>query len=160
MILFPPTLILRHRRENVRKCSLRGLETRSDCHFWTYPKQALPDLSNYLLLSFEGPPLSPDDASQGIFLIDGTWRHAETMYRSLPQPHLFEHRSLPPVFQTAYPRRQEDCADPTRGLASVEALFIAYFLLGRETEGLLDGYYWKEGFLEKNKLLLGDGGFK
>ncbi len=151
MTLFPPTLILRHTRENLKKCSLRGLETRTDCLFFTYPTQTLPHLSNYILLSLEGPPLTHADAHLGLLLIDGTWRHSKTMYQQLPHPHLFQQRTLPATLQTAYPRRQEDCANPERGLASVEALFSAYLILGRKTEGLLDGYHWKEAFLKKNQ---------
>ena len=52
--------------------------------------------------------------------------------------------------KTAYPREQGDCVDPEPGLASIEALFIAYRLLGYSTEGLLDYYYWKEKFIKIN----------
>ena len=154
MFLFPPTIILRHRRENLKKCSLRGLESRSDCLFFTYPKEilTLPDLSNYCLLTLDAPPLSPADKNKGIFLIDGTWRYAQLMEKQLPEPRLFQRRSLPSGFQTAYPRRQGDCPEPTRGLASVEALFLAYMLLERPTTDLLDHYLWKEAFLKRNSL--------
>ncbi len=152
MFLFPPTIILRHRKENLKKCSLRGLESRKDFFFYTYPKDTLPPMQNYFLLSFEGPELTEKDEDLGIFLIDGTWNYAARMQRQIPSPHLFQKRSLPAHFQTAYPRRQEDCPEPTRGLASLEALFIAYHVLKRPTEGLLDNYHWKEDFLKKNHL--------
>ncbi len=147
---FPPTIILRHRKENLKKCSLRGLETREEMQFFTYPKDRLPDLTGYILLTLDGPPLTSQDASFGLFLIDGTWRHAQTMFRQLPTPHSFECRSIPSEHMTAYPRSQKDCSDPHRGLASIEALYIAYRLLDRPVSGLLDGYYWKNAFLEKN----------
>jgi pre-rRNA-processing protein TSR3 len=150
MFLFPTTLILRHRRENLKKCSLRGLEGRADMKFYTYPRDTLPDLKNTLLLTLDGPPLTYADADHPLFLIDGTWRHAGVMFRTLPKPHLFQTRSLPAKFLTAYPRRQEDCSDPSRGLASVEALYCAYHILGRDTSGLLDHYHWREEFLEIN----------
>lgn len=153
MKTFPPTIILRHRRENLKKCSLRGLEQRKDLQFFRYPKDKLPDLTGYVLLTLEAPPLSPRDAHLGLFLIDGTWRHAQTMFSQLPLPHQFACRSIPPEYATAYPRKQEDCSDPDRGLASVEALYIAYYLMGRPVDGLLDHYYWKGSFLEKNPLL-------
>jgi pre-rRNA-processing protein TSR3 len=38
-----------------------------------------------------------------------------------------------------------------KGLASIEALYIAYFILGYDTMGLLDQYHWAELFLEKNQ---------
>lgn len=150
MTTFPPTIILRHRKENLKKCSLRGLESREDMRFFTYPKDSLPELTGYVLLTLDGPPLTSKDAPQGLFLIDGTWRHAQTMFRQLQKPHLFECRSIPSEYITAYPRRQEDCSDPHRGLASLEALYIAYHLLERPLDGLLDGYHWKNAFLENN----------
>jgi pre-rRNA-processing protein TSR3 len=146
MIYFPPTIILRHKRENLKKCSLRGLEQRSDMIFLTYPTSSLPDLTHYCVLALEAPPLTSDDAHLGIFLIDATWRYAAKMAKSLPSPPTFTTRSLPAHFRTAYPRRQPDCPDPERGLASVEALYIAYSILGRNTDGLLDHYHWKERF--------------
>ena len=151
MITFPPTIILRHRKENLKKCSLRGLESRKDMRFFTYPKDKLPDLTGYVLLTLDGPPLTSKDTPLGLFLIDGTWRHAQTMFQQLQKPHLFECRSIPSEYVTAYPRRQEDCSDPHRGLASLEALYIAYHLLERPLDGLLDSYHWKNAFLEKNR---------
>jgi pre-rRNA-processing protein TSR3 len=152
MFLFPPTFILRHRKENLKKCSLRGLEERSDMLFFTYPKDVLPDLSQYILLTLDAPPLTSADAGYGLFLIDATWVYAQKMYKQLKTPHRFQMRSLPSAYQTAYPRRQEDCSDPTRGLASIEALYLAYRILGRDCSGLLDNYYWQEPFLKKNAL--------
>ncbi|NGX45340.1 MAG: hypothetical protein K940chlam2_00489 [Chlamydiae bacterium] len=153
MVLFPPTIILRHRLENLKKCSLRGLEERPDLAFFTYPgNHSLPSLEGYLMLDFDGPLLSERDAARGLFLLDGTWRYAGKMALSVSE---IERRSLPPEMVTAYPRKQQDCPDPTRGLASVEALFIAYTLLGRNTAGLLDNYYWRDEFLSKNSTNLG-----
>ena len=149
---FPPTVILRHQRENLKKCSLRGLEKREDFLFFTYPKDSLPPLDGYIVLALDAPPLSTEDFASGLFLIDGTWRYAEKMYHNTKGVAQLTKRSLPPHYRTAYPRRQEDCEDPERGLASIEALYIAYHLLGRETEGLLDHYHWKEDFLLKNSL--------
>jgi len=122
--------------------------------FFTYPKDLLPDLSSYILLTIHAPPLTATDNMYGIFLIDATWKYAQTMFQQLEKPPLFQERSLPNGFHTAYPRRQEDCSDPTRGLASVEALYIAYRILGRDATGLLDHYYWKEAFLKNNETLI------
>ena len=55
MIYFPPTLILRHRRENLKKCSLRGLESRSDMIFLTYPLSNLPNIDQYCILTLNAP---------------------------------------------------------------------------------------------------------
>lgn len=149
MNAFTPTIILRHRKENLKKCSLRGLEQRKDFRFYSYPwKEPQPDLSSYFVLALDAPPLTSEDSQKGIFLIDSTWRYSEKMIKSLQPP--FEKRSLPAHFSTAYPRTQEDCLDPKRGLASIEALYLAYRILGRDPEGLLDNYHWKELFLEQN----------
>lgn len=139
-------MILRHRRENLKKCSLRGLEKRDDLIFYTYPIHQLPDLSGYILLKVGAPPLSAEDRDRGLLLIDGTWRLAETMEKQLP--FQFETRSLPSEIKTAYPRKP----NPEQGLASVEALYIAHRILGRSTENILNHYHWKEQFIRINDL--------
>lgn len=142
------TLILRHRRENLKKCSLRGLETRTDLQFYTYPIDPLPDLSHCLVLKVGAPLLTKEDAQHDLLLIDGTWRLAAVMEKQLPKT--MAARSLPPC-KTAYPRRQTDCPNPEEGLASIEALYLAHLILGRSIEGLLDYYYWKDSFLGCNQ---------
>ena len=140
------TLIWRHRKENLKKCSLSGLESRRDILFFTYPAQLLPDLSNTLILKVDAPPLTQADGGYDLLLVDATWRYAEVMLRQLP--HNLTARSLPSHFTTAYPRRQE----VDGGLASVEALYLAHLILGRDREGLLDGYHWRDEFLLQNGL--------
>lgn len=147
-----PTVVIRHRRENLKKCSLRGLEKRSDFIFFTYPKHPIPALHPYVLLDFEGEPLSEKD--KGIIIIDGTWRLAGDIVKNTPALHGIERRSLPQHYKTAYPRRQEDCEQPGRGLASIEAIYIAHLLMGRSIEGLLDKYHWKDQFLKANCFLI------
>ncbi|MCB1082632.1 MAG: hypothetical protein KDK63_05760 [Chlamydiia bacterium] len=151
---FLPTIILRHRKENLKKCSLRGLESRADLHFLTYPTDPIPFLENGLLLDLEAPPLSSADQGKQLFLIDGTWNYAAVMHRQIPHPEKWTRRSLPANIRTAYPRKQTVCVDPIRGLASVEALFMAHLILGYATEGLLDHYYWKDDFLFLNSSML------
>jgi rRNA small subunit aminocarboxypropyltransferase len=145
-----PTVILRHRRENLKKCSLRGLEGRPGFAFYTYPVDPLPDLTGYLLLKVGAPPLTAEDAVRGLFLIDSTWRLAQIMERQLTQK--LEARSLPPGFKTAYPRKQTGCPDPESGLSSIEAIYLAHRIFGREDERLLESYHWKELFLSINGL--------
>jgi len=144
------TVILRHRRENLKKCSLRGLEGRSDLQFYTYPTHSLPDYTGYILLKVGAPILTSTDADKGLFLIDGTWHLAQVMEKQLP--FKLVERSLPENYKTAYPRRQTKCPNPETGLASVEALYIAHSILGLSTEGLLSHYHWKNDFLALNKL--------
>lgn len=152
MTSFPPTIIIRHRLENLKKCSLRGLEARPDFIFLSYPYQTLPNLDNYLILSLDAPPLTESDSHQGLLLLDATWRYAGKMLKSLETCPNLKYRSLPNNYRTAYPRRQDDCPDPQRGLASIEAIFLSYHILKRNISGLLDNYYWKENFLKVNKI--------
>lgn len=151
---FPPTVIIRHRLENLKKCSLRGLEPRKDFIFLTYPYAALPPLENYVILAVDAPPLTQEDRSFGLLVLDATWRYAEKMVKPFRADSSFVYRSLPFHYRTAYPRTQTDCPDPERGLASIEAIYLSYLLMGRSVEGLLDHYYWKEKFLELNKVYL------
>ncbi|MEN9654979.1 MAG: hypothetical protein RL235_1091 [Chlamydiota bacterium] len=143
------TIVWRHRRENLKKCSLSGLEKRGDIRFYTYPKDPLPDGSGYLLLKVGAPELTYADRTCGLLLIDATWRLAAIM-ASRGIPCLMDARSLPMGAKTAYPRRQTECPDPMQGLASIEALYLAYIILGWPAEHLLDGYYWKDLFLRTN----------
>lgn len=146
------TIIVRHKKENLKKCSLRGLESREDLLFLKYPNTELPDLNGYILLSFDAPLLSKEDHQRGLLLIDSTWRYAETMEKTLSTqfPPTLLKRSLPQELITAYPRRQSDCPHPERGLATVEALYAAYFILGWPCEELLDHYHWKDLFADLN----------
>ncbi len=145
------TVVIRHKKENLAKCSLRGLEKREDFLFLTYPFKELPSLHGYVMLVMEGAePLSEKDKEAGILLLDSTWRYLPKMVAAVERLGPIEKRVLPSVYRTAYPRRQEDCIDPERGLSSVEALYLAYRLTGRSTEGLLDQYHWKEQFLKLN----------
>jgi pre-rRNA-processing protein TSR3 len=138
------------------------LEDRPGLRFFKFPRSGrlqLPDTAGYLTLALDAPPLTRDDADRGLVLIDGTWRYAERMARALaPQLESAEPRSIPTGFRTGYPRRQTLCPDPEAGLASVEALYIAHLILGRNTEGLLDHYHWKNEFLSLNEALLGELG--
>jgi pre-rRNA-processing protein TSR3 len=146
--LFPPTIIVRHTHENPRKCSVLPLRGRSDVLFLNYPVKECPPLDGYIRLAAEGPPLSADDVQSGILLLDGSWRWAAAMTRDFS--------AVPPRslhgWHTAYPRVSKLGTDPDNGLASIEALFAAYHLLGRPTAGLLDHYYWGEDFLRANDL--------
>jgi pre-rRNA-processing protein TSR3 len=143
---FLPTVIVRHPHENPRKCSVLPLRGRPDLVFLNYPVHPHPDLAGYVRLSAEGPPLTAEDAEQGLLLLDGSWRWAAAMTRDfLDVPP----RSLS-GWHTAYPRVSKLGTDPGNGLASIEALYIAYRLLGRPTEGLLDHYRWAAEFLRRN----------
>jgi pre-rRNA-processing protein TSR3 len=148
---YPPTVIVRHPKENPRKCSILPLRGRADLVFLTYPVNARPPLEGYVRLAAEGPELSAADAGCGLLLLDGSWRWAGAMTRDFAD--------VPPRslhgYRTAYPRASKRGTDPGNGLASVEALFLAYHILGRPTDGLLDHYRWAEEFVRLNGIAEG-----
>jgi len=141
-----PTVIVRHTHENPRKCSILPLRVREDIILLNYPLKDRPSLAGYVRLAAEGPELSADDGKSGLLLLDGSWRWADKMTRDFID--------VPPRslrgWRTAYPRVSRHGTDPTNGLASVEALFAAYHILGRPTNGLLDHYHWAKEFLRVN----------
>lgn len=143
---YPITVIVRHARENPKKCSILPLRGRPDVVICPYPVTQRPDLANYIRLAAEGPELSAADVGFGLLLLDGSWRWAGAMERDF--------RDVPPRslhgWQTAYPRVSKQGTDPDNGLASVEALYAALHILGRPTDGLLDHYRWREEFLLRN----------
>jgi pre-rRNA-processing protein TSR3 len=145
---FPPTFIVRHPKENPRKCSVLPLRGRPDLVFHTHPVRRPLPLEGYVRLAAEGPELSAADAGCGLLVLDGSWRWAGAMTR--------DYQDVPPRslrgFRTAYPRVSKRGTDPDHGLATVEALFLAYHILGRPTAGLLDHYHWKAEFLRLNGL--------
>jgi pre-rRNA-processing protein TSR3 len=145
---YPVTVIVRHPRENPRKCSVLPLRGRPDLTFLSYPVRQRPPLDGYLRLAADGPPLTAADAACGLLLLDGSWRWAAAMTRDFAD--------VPPRslhgWRTAYPRVSKQGTDPDNGLATVEALFIAHHLLGRPTAGLLDHYRWAEAFIRINKI--------
>ena len=144
-VLFPPTVIVVHPRERRAKCSVRPLRGRPDFAFCNFPRMPY-DLTGYVRLGMGGPVLDERDADRGLLVLDGTWRHVEPMQRAHVAISI---RSLPPL-QTAYPRTSKVRSDPDGGLATIEAVYAAYRLLGRNTSGLLDHYHWAQEFVEQN----------
>jgi pre-rRNA-processing protein TSR3 len=149
-LAFPPTVIVRHSHENPRKCSVLPLRGRPDVVFLNYPVPRRPDLTGYVRLAAEGELLTAADAAYGLLLLDGSWRWAAAMTRDFAD---VPPRSLS-GWRTAYPRASKLGTDPANGLASVEALYVAYHLLGRPTAGLFDHYRWGEEFLRLNETLI------
>jgi len=144
----PITIIVRHPRERVQKCSVWPLRHRPDLLFLEHPVAGMPDLTGYIRLAVDGPPLSAADSSAGLLILDGSWRWTAVMTTA------FAH--VPPRslagWKTAYPRVSKMYLDPAEGLATVEALYLAHHILGRPAQGLLDHYRWADTFLRRNKL--------
>jgi pre-rRNA-processing protein TSR3 len=142
----PITIIVRHPRENPRKCSIMPLKGRADVRIVSYRATDLSRLDDYVRLAADGPELSLADRECGILLLDGSWRAAGKMtaqYEAVPPRSLHG-------WKTAYPRVSKLGTDPDNGLASIEALYVAYYILSRPCAGLLDHYHWASRFLELN----------
>jgi len=147
-------LLVRLDRESPRKCSLTPLRKREDLALRWFPFSAGERIfvGPATLLHPDGDLLQPADAGRPLLLVDSSWRDLPRVLRGLKgELHL---RSLPASLRTAYPRRSKTFPDPARGLASIEALHAATALLGARDDSLLDGYPWREAWLEKNRALL------
>ena len=148
LILPPkPVVLVRHRKEKKAKCSLTPLQGQAPFQFVSFPlRRDPPELTGYVRLGLEGPLLGPADASCGLLLLDASWHHVTAM------ESVFAHvpvRSLPPL-QTAFPRISKQREDPGQGLASIEALYASFMILGWSVDGLLDEYRWADAFLRLN----------
>lgn len=144
-----PTTIIRHPKERVSKCTLEPIRGRKGYDFHKATKQFSFDASGFTLLALEAPTLSIADADRPLLLLDATWRllpQLESCLRGEPV-----RRTLPSTIKTAYPRvsKLDTEPNPLGGLASIEALYVALRLLGRDDPTLLDAYHWREIFLEQ-----------
>ena len=140
-----PVTVIRHYKERISKCSLRFLHDREEFTFLRGRPGYSFDATGFVLLHVEGEPLSEADQNHPLLLLDSTWRWLPQLEAGVEgQPIL---RSLPPRVRTAYPRKSRVFEDPERGLASIEAVYLAKRLLGDDDPSLLDGYHWKDEFL-------------
>ncbi|NOX55981.1 MAG: hypothetical protein GXP27_16370 [Planctomycetes bacterium] len=143
---YPPTIIVVHPKERRSKCTVEPLRGQPGFVFWKFPRLGPQRLSNYIQLALDAPPLTRHDADKGLLILDGTWRLVEKMAPTFVH---VPRRSLPSC-RTAYPRSSKLFEDPDQGLATIEALYLAYLILGRDTTGLLDEYRWADEFLRRN----------
>ncbi|MCP3921889.1 MAG: DUF367 domain-containing protein [Desulfobacterales bacterium] len=145
--MYTETIIVRHRKERKQKCSVQPLTKKDGFQFVSFPNETAENISSYMRLSTEGPLLSKSDSNKGLLILDCNWRYIpdmEEIYGDVTA------RSLP-YFKTAYPRCSKDNTDPDEGLATIEAIYIAYCILGYGTKGLLDDYYFGNEFLKINR---------
>ena len=144
-----PVIIIRHPKEKISKCSLEHLRGVPGLTFLNANKNFRFDATGHILLTINAPPLTAADAGYPLILLDSTWRLLPQLDSCLTGRPL--RRSLPKGFRTAYPRKSKIFKDPPESLASVEALYLAKQILGENDPLLLDGYRWKEPFLESLK---------
>ncbi|HQU09847.1 MAG TPA: hypothetical protein PLV25_07800 [Opitutales bacterium] len=143
------TVIIRHPRERLSKCSLQPLNTHPDLTFIKATPHLRFDATGYILLGLDAPVLSDADRGHPLLLLDSTWRLLPDLESKLVGIPI--RRTLPEGLQTAYPRVSKIAADPLGGLASVEALYLAWKLLGVLDPTVLAHYYWRERFLMQFK---------
>lgn len=147
MTSFPDTVIVVHPRERRSKCTILPLRGTPGLRFARSTSVvATGPLDGHLRLDVDAPPLTAADRDCGLLLLDGTWRWVEDLAEPFGQ---LPTRSIQGV-HTAYPRSTSIGTSPSGGLATVEALFAAYRILGRSTDALLDHYHWAEAFLAIN----------
>jgi len=139
-----PITVIRHPKERRSKCSLRPLEARAEMSFHRARAGWCFDVSGFTVLALGAPELSPADAGRPLLLLDSTWRLLPQLEACLRGEAI--RRTLPAV-PTAYPRVSKLTEDPSRGLASVEALYLAKLMLGERDDSLLDDYYWAGAFM-------------
>lgn len=144
-------LVLRDPRESVARCSLTPLRGLAGVRFVDYHPDRRLYAAGRILLDPEGELLTAEDAGRDLLLIDCAWRRVERLARTVDG--VLERRRLP-ALHTAYPRRSKTFADPTSGLASVEALYAASVVLGEPRPELLADYRWREEFLARNATVL------
>ncbi len=143
-------LILRDPRESAAKCSLTPLRGKPGVRFVPFHRERSLQAGGRIFLDPGAELLQPTDlelAPAGLLLIDCSWRRVDKLLKTV------EGELLPrclPELRTAYPRKSKTFEDPAAGLASVEALYAAMALLGRPRLDLLEGYHWRERFLELN----------
>ena len=153
-----PITVIRHPKERRSKCSLTPLEGRADIAFHKAREGWQFDMSGFTVLALGAPELSAADAGRPLLLLDSTWRLLPQLEACLIGEGV--RRTLPSV-ATAYPRVSKINRDPHGGLASVEALYLARVMLGERDDSLLDGYHWRDVFMENLRqegLLSGDEG--
>ena len=144
---FPPTLFVVHPKERRKKCTVEPLRGREGFSFHKFSDGRVDLLAGYVRIGFGGLLLSSADVASGLLFLEGTWRWSEQMGSDSGDLPV---RSLPD-WTTAYPRVSKTFENPHAGLATIEAVYVAYSILGRDTAGLLDHYHWAEEFLTINR---------
>lgn len=141
------------RSERPQKCTILPLEGRADFKIYRFERgKLISPLSADLLLHIDGESLDQMDLAgvQSLAFVDCHWRRCSGIIKQIqiPLPRLAK---IPSGFRTAYPRRNKDNNDPSDGLATIEAVFIAAAFCGRRDETLLERYHWRREFLDLNK---------
>lgn len=141
--------------ETANKCTITPLRDRSDFRFFpVFGENPLGPLSAPILLHPDGQCLTRFDRTTPIpalASIDCVWRRLPKILSRLSwvnTPAVLA--KIPDGFVTAYPRVGKPSTEPSGGLATVEAIFLAAALLGNWDVSLLSRYYFARVFVERN----------
>lgn len=138
-------------RENPRKCTVEPLRGRANLTILK-PKNPVTLLSP-ILLHIDGCDISEFSGRkdiQSIAVLDSIWKRVDAVLAKVNKP-LPQAITLPNSFLTAYPRKNKLGNDPSQGLATIEAMFIAAAFCGDWDETLLDKYHFRDSFLLLNQ---------
>ncbi len=144
----PKVTVIRHPKENKKKCSMRHLVGRENYFFEIASDLFKFDASGYIMLELGAPIISEKHAHLPILMLDSTWHLLARVRKKIYGD--FIPVSLPTNLKTAYPRSSKLFTDPSEGLATVEALYAALRLMGTPDESVLDEYQFKDEFLRLN----------
>lgn len=143
--------------ETPNKCTIIPLASRADFRiFRKLDTNSIGPLSAPLLLHHEGQCLTvlrdQFKSAPALASIDCVWRRLPKLLSSIQwanqkPPALAK---IPEGFKTAYPRVSRSNMDPSGGLATIEAIFIASALLGYWDATLFSKYYFGRKFIELN----------
>lgn len=172
-----PVIVIRDPRERKSKCSLQPFRWHRDWYFINAGPQIRFDATHCIVLGMGSGELAPGDerfephesqaimdswsrlrgdcpslrdlrmgAGRPILLLDSTWKRLPRIGKCVSGNPI--QKSLPLRLRTAYPRVNMDGADPVGGLASIEAVYAAFRVLGYDHGELLAHYHWRDQFLE------------
>jgi pre-rRNA-processing protein TSR3 len=143
--------------EKANKCTIVPLAHREDFRLLKVGREVLGPLRSPIFLHPEGECLSQIDLSifksspvQGIACIDCVWRRLDGLLKRIEGPMPTRAR-IPDGILTAYPRHSIFDTDPSGGLATIEAIFVAACMLGHFDLSLLSEYYFGLEFLKINQ---------
>lgn len=143
------------RGETANKCTIAPVSQRPDFRIFRVQETlALGPLSAPILLHHQGECITELKKSlgevQGIASIDCVWHRLDGLINRIAGVKPAFAR-IPDGFETVYPRHNRHGKDPSKGLATIEAIFIGAALIGRWDVSLLSKYYFAEKFLQVNQ---------
>ena len=148
--------------ETSNKCTILPVSYREDLSIRKFRRgRPIPGLKADILLHPDGVSLAElvgaDSQVESLATIDCIWRRLRPIMGWLEKP-LPKLVKIPDGFVTAYPRLSRLGNDPSGGLATIEAVFIAAAFVGKWDISLLSEYFFGEEFIQLNQRRFRDFG--